>query len=98
MAWTLYNARKMAFYSECMGRQEEFLFSLPNFFDERPYKVNRIDLPLLDPYRFFINIPMLTCFFIVPIFYILIFRFRKQHDMTIAGENTLLAHQNLIEV
>ena len=90
MMSTLYNVKKMGFYSECMGRQEEFLYTLPNFFEGRPYNHNRIDLPLSNPYRIFINIPMLTNIFIVPIFYTLIYRFRKHHDLRIAGKDKML--------
>ena len=86
---TLYNTKKLGFYSECMGRQEEFLFSLPNFFEERPYTVNRIDLPFLSPYRIFINLQTFSFVFIVPIFYTLIYIFRKHHDLRITGNKRI---------
>ena len=96
----MYNARKHHFYSECMGRQEEFLFSIPNFFKERTYRVNRIDLPLLSPYRLFINIQMLGFVFVVPILYALIYRFRKKHDMRMNGKESDLQPRlrNLLQV
>ena len=97
---SLYNARKLDFYSECMGRQEEFLFSIPNFFEEKTYRVNRIDLPILSPYRLFINIQMLGFVFVVPILYALIYRFRKKHDMMMNGKESDLQPRlrNLLQV
>ena len=94
--FTLYNARKLDFYSECMGRQEEFLFNLPNFFEERTYKVNRIDLPMLSPFRVFINTQMLSFIFVVPILYAFIYKFRKKHDMRIAGKKTQALARHLL--
>ena len=82
---TLYNVKKLGFYSECMGRQVEFLLLLPNFFEERPYEVNRIDLPLLSPFRMLLNLQNLAFVLIVPLFYTLIYRFRKNHDKRITG-------------
>ena len=90
MVSTLYNATKLDFYSECMGRQEEFLYTLPNFFEKRSHKVNRIDLPFISPYRLFINVQMLAFVFVIPVLYASIYRFRKNHDKRINGEDTSL--------
>ena len=86
MASTLYNSSKPDFYNECMGRQEQFLYSVPNFFKEKTYQANRINLPLLSPYRLFINIKMLAFVVIIPVLYALIYKFRRNHDMQITGK------------
>ena len=87
MVSTLYYATKLNSYSRCMGKQEQFLYKLPNFFEERSYPINWIDLPFLSPYRIFIYLQTISFVFIVPMLYASIYRFRKNHDMTFNGKN-----------
>ena len=81
---TIFYLKKLDMFLLCMGKEEQFLFQIPHFFED-PSSGTEIKLPLLNPFRLSFNVIAFSFVFIVPMFYFLIYKFRKSQTNAVQG-------------
>ena len=86
---SLVYAENMHRYVVCMGREEIFLYDLEDLLADLGLPVwdygRGISLPLYHPFRLLFNVVALSFILVVPVAYIAIYCFRKNHDRQVPG-------------
>ena len=77
-------------YTICIGREEIFRVDLDNLLEDEGIPVwsygRGVSQPLYHPFRFAANFVALGYIVVVPVVYVAIFRFRRDHDRQVPGK------------
>ena len=79
------NLSKLRMFLICMGKEERFLFETSDFFKHSKFGIS-FKMPFLNPFRLSFNVTAFSFMILVPMFYFLIFCFRKSQTSSIQGE------------